>query len=52
MSYEEATNYEKPMVADFGSISDHTFATPGGQKGCQTNCKLDKFNELSALSSP
>lgn len=45
--------YEKPFVIDFGSISEHTFTTPGGNvKGCQTNCKLDKFGEKSAIASP
>jgi hypothetical protein len=43
--------YEKPIVTDFGSIVDHTFTTPGGVKGCQTNCHLDMFNEQSALSA-
>jgi hypothetical protein len=41
--------YEKPTVVDYGSITDHTFQTPGGVKGCQTNCHLDSFNEQSAL---
>ena len=44
-------DYEKPVVTDFGSIVDHTFTTPGGVKGCQTNCHLDMFNEQSALSA-
>jgi hypothetical protein len=42
--------YETPVVTDFGSIVDHTFTTPGGVKGCQVNCHLDKFNENSANS--
>jgi hypothetical protein len=40
--------YEAPKVVDYGSIADHTFTTPGGEKGCQTNCHLDMFNEQSA----
>jgi hypothetical protein len=40
--------YEKPVITDLGSIVDHTFTTPGGHKGCQTNCHLDNFTELSA----
>ena len=42
-------NYEKPTVVDYGSITDHTFQTPGTIKGCQTGCHLDSFNEQSAL---
>jgi hypothetical protein len=42
--------YERPMVVDYGSIADHTFTTPGGHKGCQVNCHLDKFMENSSLS--
>jgi hypothetical protein len=41
--------YEKPSVVDYGSITDHTFQTPGTIKGCQTNCHLDSFNENSSL---
>lgn len=42
--------YEQPKVVDYGSITDHTFTTPGGNvKGCQTNCHLDSFLENSAL---
>jgi hypothetical protein len=40
--------YETPEITDFGSIADHTFMTPGGVKGCQTDCHLDSFNENSA----
>jgi hypothetical protein len=47
---EVAMKYEAPKVVDYGSIADHTFTTPGGAKGCQTNCHVDSFNELSALS--
>jgi hypothetical protein len=43
--------YEAPVVMDFGSISNHTFTTPGGRvKGCTENCHQDKFNEPSALA--
>ena len=41
--------YEKPEITDFGPITDHTFQTPGGVKGCVVGCHLDKFNENSAL---
>jgi hypothetical protein len=45
--------YERPEVMDFGSIADHTFATPGGnEKGCTANCHLDSFTENSALPAP
>lgn len=40
--------YERPEVSDFGSIADHTFITPGGVKGCQVGCHLDKFTEQSS----
>ena len=43
-------NYEKPTVVDYGSITDHTFQTPGTIKGCQAQCHLDSFNENSALA--
>jgi hypothetical protein len=43
------TTYEKPLVTDFGSISDHTFTTPSGKKkGCKTGCHIDMFGEMSA----
>lgn len=42
--------YEAPKVVDYGSIADHTFQTPGGQKGCTVNCHIDSFNENSGLS--
>jgi hypothetical protein len=38
---------EKPTVVDYGSISDHTFQTPGHVKGCHSNCHLDSFAENS-----
>jgi hypothetical protein len=41
-------DYQKPTVVDYGSIADHTFQTPGGVKGCVTNCHLDSFSENSA----
>ena len=43
--------YQPPVITDFGSISDHTFNTPGGVKGCKVNCHLDNFNEQSALAT-
>ena len=49
----ERMTYERPEVTDFGSISDHTFTTPGGRfKGCTANCHQDSFNEPSALPAP
>jgi hypothetical protein len=39
--------YERPQIIDYGSITDHTFKTPGGHKGCHVNCHTDSFNELS-----
>jgi hypothetical protein len=44
--------YEAPKVVDYGSIADHTFQTPGGEKGCTSNCHLDMFDEQSANPSP
>lgn len=41
--------YEKPVVIDYGSISEHTFTRCGGDehpKDWQT-CALDKFDECS-----
>jgi hypothetical protein len=41
--------YETPVIVDYGSIAQHTFATPHGQvKGCTVSCHLDNFNEQSA----
>jgi hypothetical protein len=40
--------YQPPRVFEYGPIGDHTFQTPGGVKGCQTNCHIDNFGELSA----
>jgi len=42
--------YKAPTVTTYGPIGDHTFQTPGGVKGCQTNCHIDNFGEQSALS--
>jgi hypothetical protein len=42
--------YVAPKVVDYGSIADHTFQTPGGEKGCTVNCHIDSFNENSGLS--
>jgi hypothetical protein len=41
--------YQRPRLLAYGPIGDHTFTTPGGAKGCQTNCHLDTFTEQSAL---
>lgn len=44
--------YKAPTLMEYGSIGDHTFATPGGNpKGCQENCHLDSFLENSALAT-
>jgi hypothetical protein len=44
--------YEAPVVIDFGSISDHTFQTPGhGTKSGNTTFVTDKFQEFSHPAS-
>jgi len=44
--------YEAPVVVDFGSISDHTFQTPGnGTKSGNTTFVTDKFQEFSHPAS-
>lgn len=44
--------YEKPFVTDLGSISEHTWTTPGGRiKGGGPIFHLDKFCEPSGCSS-
>jgi len=40
--------YKAPTIIEYGPIGDHTFATPGGTKGCTTICHLDNFTESSA----
>ncbi len=40
--------YESPTLIVYGHIADCTFTTPGGMKGCKTDCHVDKFTELSA----
>ena len=42
--------YQPPRVVAYGPIGDHTFNTPGGVKGCKSNCHIDNFGEQSALS--
>ena len=42
--------YAAPTLVEYGRIADCTFATPGGYKGCKTNCHIDKFGEQSALA--
>ena len=42
--------YAPPTLVDYGRIADCTFATPGGYKGCKTNCHIDNFGEQSALT--
>src|SRR5438132_448207 len=34
----EKHEYKAPKLVTYGPIADHTFNTPGGVKGCQTNC--------------
>jgi hypothetical protein len=44
--------YEAPVVVDHGSISDHTFQTPGkGTKSGNTTFQTDKFQEFSHPAS-
>jgi hypothetical protein len=43
--------YKAPALVEYGPIGDHTFATPGGNKGCMVNCHLDSFLESSALGA-
>ncbi len=40
--------YASPRLVEYGRIADCTFATPGGIKGCLTDCHLDSFGEQSA----
>ena len=42
--------YAPPTLVDYGRIADCTFATPGGYKGCKTDCHIDNFGEQSALT--
>lgn len=40
--------YETPTITDLGSITEHTFQTPGqGTKSDDTTFELDKFLEHS-----
>jgi len=39
--------YEAPKIADYGSIADHTFQTPGAGTKSATPMELDKFGEFS-----
>jgi hypothetical protein len=43
--------YESPRLTVYGRIADCTFTTPGGVKGCTSNCHIDSFNEQSANST-
>ena len=44
----DRVKYQRPEVMDFGSISDHTFTTPGGSvKGGKLPAKPDEHGELS-----
>ena len=40
--------YVAPKLLEYGRIADCTFQTPGGVKGCQTDCHIDNFGEQSA----
>ena len=40
--------YETPKIVDFGSISTHTFQTPGkGTKSSDSTFETDKYGEYS-----
>jgi len=42
--------YETPQITDLGSITEHTFQTPGeGTKSDDIRFELDKWGELSHL---
>ena len=43
--------YSPPKLVEYGRIADCTFATPGGFKGCKTDCHIDNFGEQSALTT-
>jgi len=45
---QNKTPYQPPRVVAYGPIGDHTFNTPGGTKGCTSNCHIDKWGEQSA----
>jgi hypothetical protein len=45
---DQKKKYQAPQVFEYGPIGDHTFHTPGGTKGCTTDCHIDKWGELSA----
>jgi hypothetical protein len=42
--------YEKPQVADYGSIADHTFITGGTPHKDTKICTPDKFGDQSCPS--
>src|SRR6266704_5573290 len=48
---EMKQRYESPRLVVYGRIADNTFQTPGGMKGCTTDCKIDNFGEQSANST-
>jgi len=39
--------YEAPVVADYGSIADHTFDNPGKGDKSATVMETDKYGEYS-----
>ena len=45
----EKQKYKAPTLVTYGPIADHTFNTPGGTKGCTSNCHTDHFGENSSL---
>jgi hypothetical protein len=45
---KEKRAYQAPRLVTYGPIGDHTFTTPGGVKGCTSDCHLDSFGESSA----
>jgi hypothetical protein len=48
---EAVISYEAPRIVDYGSISDHTFQTPGKGTKSATPQELDKFGEFSHLAT-
>jgi hypothetical protein len=39
--------YEKPLIVDYGSIGEHTFAGPGPPRKDTRLCTKDNFQEES-----
>jgi len=48
MSQGTREAYRAPVLVRYGSIDEHTFATPGGHaKNGQTHTNLDALDELA-----